>query len=133
MRGLVGIGHARGLAVLAHPRRPVQRADGVAHPEDRDHPASDLTDLREIGRRAVGALAEHELFGDPAAEQGRHPLDQQRPRVQALVGRLGQPRHALDAAARDDADLVQQPPTGQRASDETVAGLVVGDDEPLLG
>ena len=86
----------------------------------------------EVVDGAGVGLAEHLLLGGAPAEQGHHLVEQLVAGLQVAVLLRRVADEAERRAARDDAEDLRRVEPEQLAA-ERVAGLVVGDDPPLLG
>ncbi len=125
------VAHAQGR--LGEPHVAIGRpADaGRAHRVVVDHRVGDLGDALEVVRGAGRDRAEHDLLGDPPAEQDGHVVDQLLAGLQvAVLGRQVE-RVPQRPPARHDRDPVDAVDRRQQLAAERVAGLVKGDD-PLL-
>ena len=124
-----------GERVVAGGQRDRRRSLGVerdAHAELADHLFADRVHARQVVDGARERGAEHLFLRRPAAEQGDDLLAQLVARLQVavLLRRVGD--EAERRAARDDAQYLRRIEAEKLAADR-MAGLVVGDDPPLLG
>ncbi len=110
------------LGAVAH------RAQLGAHAVLGDHGPGDLGGLLDVGHRAGGGLAEHQLLGGAATHGEHQPGDHLRAGHQALVVLGHGDGVATGAAARQDGDLVDRLDVGHRPRRKGVSTLVVGGD-----
>ena len=116
--------------VVVGAHRP--RGGRIRHPVVEDHRAGELGRLLEVVGGAVRDPPEHDLLGRAAGEVDLEQVLELLGRVQvALLARQVE-RVPERAAARDDRDLVDREQIAGQVRHDRVAGLVVGDDAPLL-
>ncbi len=109
-----------------------QRPETIAHPELRDHPASQVGRLLDVVRRARGGVAEDESLRGIAAEQTRDLVLELGLGLEIpILGRQGH-RVAEGHAAADDRDLADRVALREDPLHDRMAALVEGDDR-LLG
>ena len=141
--GLAGEGHRRLVDLAAglvgdgvvggrqRDRRGAVVVERDPHPKFRRHLLADEVDSAQVVGGAGVGLAEHDLLGGTASQQGHDLVEQLVAGLQ--VGVLG--RRVGDEAKRrpagDDREDLRRVEAEQLAA-ERVAGLVVGDDPPLL-
>ncbi|CAM3128500.1 hypothetical protein MYSI104531_19690 [Mycobacterium simiae] len=118
-----------GVAVLG---AVFDRTELGTHAEFGDHRTRGLGGLLDVGYRAGGRLAEHQLLGRASAHREHQLRNHLRAGAQALVlfgHRDGVP---AGAAARQDRHLVHRVDVGHRPRRQGVPALVVGGDLLLL-